>query len=325
MMGDDGLADLPRHPQRKVATPAAPLNFWMAPSLALQTVQTAAGPRMRAMPPRIGVSDLIEGGSRRDSGAGYEAPEDDMYWPDALLGCSTAGNASRRAGAAGGVDGAGGAGLPGLVPRGTIPRSGKAAAQEEDMWPDELLCGTGQGAGGASSQPARRGSLHSARARAEKEAKPASPKQSAEDNLWPDALLSGLGASGAASAAASTAPARRSVLASHALEPPKDEAWPSFFSLLPGLLRGTLSRCDQAAIQRVTLQPLVTHAATMRVAQARLEEGFLQERWCRLRKRRRLCRAFQGRLPLSRRVARQVPPEPTDCGPRGSEVCGRPP
>ena len=153
MMGDDGLADLPRHPQRKVATPAAPLNFWMAPSLALQTVQTAAGPRMRAMPPRIGVSDLIEGGSRRDSGAGYEAPEDDMYWPDALLGCSTAGNASRRAGAAGGVDGAGGAGLPGLVPRGTIPRSGKAAAQEEDMWPDELLCGTGRGRAGTSSQP----------------------------------------------------------------------------------------------------------------------------------------------------------------------------
>ena len=107
------------------------------------------------MPPRIEVSDLLEGGPRRGSGAGHETPEGDEYWPDELL-CGTAGNASRRAGAAGGADGGGGAGgsgggLPGLVPRGTTPRSGKA---EEDMWPDELLCGTGRGAAGASSQPA---------------------------------------------------------------------------------------------------------------------------------------------------------------------------
>ena len=86
---------------------AAPLNFWMASSLALQMVPTAAGSPMRAMPPRIGVSDLIEGGSRRGSGAGYEAPEGDMYWPDELLGRGTAENASRRAG---GADGAGGVG-----------------------------------------------------------------------------------------------------------------------------------------------------------------------------------------------------------------------
>ena len=123
--------------------------------LALRMVPTAAGPRMRAMPPRIEVSDLLEGGPRRGSGAGHETPEGDEYWPDELL-CGTAGNASRRAGAAGGADGGGGAGgsgggLPGLVPRGTTPRSGKA---EEDMWPDELLCGTGRGAAGASSQPA---------------------------------------------------------------------------------------------------------------------------------------------------------------------------
>ena len=56
-----------------------------------------------------------------------------------------------------------------------------------------------------------------------------------------------------------------------------------------------------------------------------LKGGLLQEQRCRLRKRCRLCHASQGRLPLGRRVARQVPSNPTGCGPRGGEVCGRPP
>ena len=60
-------------------------------------VPTAAGPQMRAVPPRIEASDLLEGGS------GQHAYEADEYWPDELLGVM-AGNASRRAGVAGSAD-----------------------------------------------------------------------------------------------------------------------------------------------------------------------------------------------------------------------------
>ena len=108
MMGDDGLAHLPRHPQRKW-----PPRIGCAAELLDGFVASAADGANRGGfsnagdAPRIGVSDLIEGGSRRGSGAGYEAPEGDMYWPDELLGRGTAENASRRAG---GADGAGGVG-----------------------------------------------------------------------------------------------------------------------------------------------------------------------------------------------------------------------